>query len=124
MNLVPQVMFQGQMSHALDLWRRAFPEMTVTPPASDAGRPTLAQVVIAGQELTVFDSPPVHEFGFTPAISLTVTCDTGEEVDRLFDVLSDGGEVLMPLEAYDFSPRYAWINDRFGVSWQLMQAPS
>jgi len=37
----------------------------------------------------------------------------------MFSSLSQGGQVLMPLDTYPFSPRYAWVNDRFGVSWQL-----
>ena len=35
----------------------------------------------------------------------------------------EGGKVLMPLDAYDFSPRFLWLNERLGVSWQIMQAP-
>ena len=80
-----------------------------------------ATVVLAGQRLRFFDSPAPHAFGFTPSVSLFVETEAAE-VDRLFAALSDGGEVLMPLDAYPFCPRYAWVNDRFGVSWQLAAA--
>lgn len=56
---------------------------------------------------------------FTPSISLYINCETEEEIDRLFKELSQGGAVLMPLEAYPFSPKFAWVADKFGVSWQL-----
>lgn len=121
--LTPQIMFQGQMSEALALWGKAFADMTVMPKMQDGDRLVLAEVTIAGQTLAVFDSAPVHDFGFTPAISLALQCDSAEEVDAIFAVLSEGGTVRMSLGAYDFSERYAWIDDRFGVSWQLMVAP-
>jgi len=66
------------------------------------------------------DSPPVHEFTFTPSTSFFVTCESQSEVDRLFAALSEGGGVLMGLDSYPFAKRYAWVNDRFGVSWQLV----
>jgi uncharacterized glyoxalase superfamily protein PhnB len=50
--------------------------------------------------------------------------DTREEVDVTFARLSEGGGVLMGLDAYPFSPRFAWFNDRFGVSWQLSAKPT
>lgn len=59
------------------------------------------------------------EFNFTPAISFFVACETEDEVNALYEWLADGGEVLMPLDAYPFSERYAWVNDKYGVSWQL-----
>jgi uncharacterized glyoxalase superfamily protein PhnB len=43
-------------------------------------------------------------------------------VDRAFALLADGGQVLMPLDAYPFSPHFGWLADRFGVSWQLSVA--
>ncbi len=49
-----------------------------------------------------------------------MTCETKEEVDELFAALSKDGEVLMPLGSYPFSERFAWVVDRFGVSWQLV----
>ncbi|KPV57046.1 3-demethylubiquinone-9 3-methyltransferase, partial [Paenibacillus sp. A3] len=48
-----------------------------------------------------------------------VTCDTDAEIDRVFGRLSDGGFVLMPLGAYPFSEKFGWVQDKFGVSWQL-----
>lgn len=58
-------------------------------------------------------------FRFTPAISLFVTLETEAEVDRLWDGLADGGSVLMPLDAYDWSRRYGWVADRWGLTWQV-----
>ena len=74
---------------------------------------------LAGRELVAMDSSAPHAFTFTPAISLFVDFDAPDELDRVFAGLAEGGAVLMPLGAYDFSPRFAWVNDRFGVSWQL-----
>ena len=65
------------------------------------------------------DSNVKHEFTFTPAISLYVTCDTKAEIDKLFEKLSEGGKILMPLESYPFSERFGWVNDKYSVSWQL-----
>lgn len=58
-------------------------------------------------------------FNFTPAISYFVNCDTEAEVAELYKQLSDGGMVLMPLDKYPFSEKFAWVDDRFGVSWQI-----
>jgi len=63
-----------------------------------------------------------HDFTFTPAMSLHVTCATENEIDNLYAALSQGGQVFMPLDTYPFSKKYAWLNDQFGVSWQLMLA--
>lgn len=63
-------------------------------------------------------------FDFTPAVSFFVSCDSADEIDELFETLSEGGAVLMPLQEYPFSERYGWLSDRYGVSWQLNLAPS
>ena len=116
MRIVPQLMFQGGMEQALALWRRAFPDIEVRP-----GNP--AEVTIRGQRLRLFDSPPVHDFDFTPSFSLLVECGDQDEVRHLAGVLGDGGQVLMPLGAYEFSPCYVWLVDAVGVSWQIMLPP-
>jgi predicted 3-demethylubiquinone-9 3-methyltransferase (glyoxalase superfamily) len=73
---------------------------------------------LAGQQMRVLDSPPVHDFDFTPSMSLFVVCDSAEEQQALWSALSEGGTPLMPLDDYGFGP-FGWINDRFGVSWQI-----
>ena len=78
-----------------------------------------AKFSLNGEEFMCIDSSVNHDFTFTPAISLYVTCDTEDEIDRLFEKLSQGGEVFMPLVAYPFSEKFGWISDKYGVSWQL-----
>ncbi len=59
-------------------------------------------------------------FKFNPSVSFHVTCKTKEEVDEIWKKLSDGGQVLMDLGAYPFSERYGWLQDKYGLSWQLI----
>jgi len=74
---------------------------------------------LAGQEFIAMDSVRQHPFTFTPAISIVVNCDRERELDHVYTGLSGGGTVLMPLQEYPFSDKFAWLNDRYGVSWQL-----
>ncbi len=70
------------------------------------------------------DSGEQHHFTFTPAMSIFVDCDREQELDEVYTGLSDGGMVLMPLQEYPFSRKFAWLNDRYGVSWQLNLKPN
>lgn len=72
-----------------------------------------------GMRFLCSDSPPVHNWDFTPAISIYVECETEAEIEKLFSKLSENGEVAMPLNNYGFSQKFGWTIDRFGVSWQL-----
>ncbi|HCL05431.1 MAG TPA: hypothetical protein DHW64_05470 [Chitinophagaceae bacterium] len=59
------------------------------------------------------------QYKTTPAVSYFVYCNGETEINRLYDLLKEGGSIVMPLGKYDWSPRYAWVQDRFGVNWQL-----
>lgn len=59
-------------------------------------------------------------FKFNPSVSLMIACNTFDEVDYLHENLSVGGTVLMPLGEYPFSKRYVWLEDKYGLGWQLM----
>lgn len=83
------------------------------------GTVSQASMRIAGQTIRCFDSPVSHDFTFTPAMSLFVDCDSEAEIGRISAALAEGGQFLMPLGNYGFSRSFAWLNDRFGVSWQL-----
>jgi predicted 3-demethylubiquinone-9 3-methyltransferase (glyoxalase superfamily) len=121
------LMFTGQAEEAIGFYVDLFDDSgieSVENYGDDnpgmAGQIVHARVRIAGQLVLVMDSPPVHDFTFTPSTSFFVSCDSDSEVDRLFSALSEGGSVLMALDVYPFAKRYAWVNDRFGVSWQLV----
>ncbi|HEY2052899.1 MAG TPA: VOC family protein [Solirubrobacterales bacterium] len=124
--LAPFLMFEGAAADALDLYVSAFDDAEVVDVKrfgeegpGEVGTIEAAVLRIGDQRVRLFDSPVEHAFGFTPAVSLFVELGSVEEVDAAFATLSSGGGVLMGLDAYPFSPRFAWINDRFGVSWQL-----
>jgi predicted 3-demethylubiquinone-9 3-methyltransferase (glyoxalase superfamily) len=78
-----------------------------------------ATLTIGGLTIMCTDSPIPHDFSFTPSMSLFVDCTDKDELQRAFEQLSSDGEVLMPLDDYGFSQQFGWVNDRFGVSWQL-----
>lgn len=59
-----------------------------------------------------------------PAVSYVLQLETGEQVDAAWTALVENGEVLMPLQAYAWSERYGWCNDRWGVSWQVLLTPT
>ena len=72
-----------------------------------------------GNRFMCSDSPPVHEWDFSPAVSHYIECDDAQELERLFEGLAENGTVTMPLNNYGFSQRFGWVIDQFGVSWQL-----
>jgi predicted 3-demethylubiquinone-9 3-methyltransferase (glyoxalase superfamily) len=79
----------------------------------------LASFQLSGHDMKCIDSPAKHAFTFTPSMSLFVECESEAELDAALKQLSHGGSVLMPPDNYGFSKKFAWLNDRFGVSWQL-----
>jgi predicted 3-demethylubiquinone-9 3-methyltransferase (glyoxalase superfamily) len=75
------------------------------------------RLTIEDQEILALNGGPV--FTINPSISFYVSCQSENEIDRLYKQLSSDGSVLMELKKYPFSEKYAWINDKFGVPWQL-----
>jgi predicted 3-demethylubiquinone-9 3-methyltransferase (glyoxalase superfamily) len=87
-------------------------------PQGKAGTVKHAIFTIANQQYMAIDSIG-HNFNFTPATSVFVTCENEEELNNLYSKFMDGGKALMPLDNYDFSKRFAWVADKYGFSWQL-----
>ena len=79
----------------------------------------VAKFELNGRPFACSDSYIKHEWDFTPGVSNFVECQTDEKMEFLFAKLSESGEVLMPPDNYGFSTKFAFVVDRFGISWQL-----
>lgn len=120
------LMFEGRAEEAMNFYTSIFDQAEIIEisryganEAGPEGSVMKATFSLFGQEFMCIDSHVKHGFTFTPAISLYVNCDTEAEIDRYFEKLSSDGNVLMPLGQYPFSKKFAWVGDKFGVSWQL-----
>ena len=129
MTLTPFLMFTGQAEEAMRFYVSTFPDAEILhldrngPNDPDAeGTVTDATFRIADQTFRCIDSPNVHAFGFTPAVSFFFDCEDEATFKDLFDLLSDEGNVHMPPDRYPFARWFAWVSDRNGVSWQLSVA--
>jgi predicted 3-demethylubiquinone-9 3-methyltransferase (glyoxalase superfamily) len=120
------LMFEGKAEEAMTFYRSLFADAEVVsltkygPEGPGAeGSVMHAIFALAGQQFMCIDSAVKHGFGFTPAMSLWVDCADETELNRLYAALSADGQVLMAVGNHGFSTRFGWVNDRFGVSWQL-----
>ncbi|HWB11508.1 MAG TPA: VOC family protein [Pirellulales bacterium] len=125
-NVRPFLMFQGKAEEAMQFYVSLFPGSEITNvirygagQAGPEGSVMKATFSLGGQAVMCIDSPVKHGFTFTPAFSFFVECESEEQLGRFASALGEGGGVLMPLDNYGFSRQFTWLNDRFGVSWQL-----
>ncbi len=122
----PFLMFEGKAEEAMNFYVSLIPGSEIVDivrygpggPGAE-GSVMKATFSVGGQTVMCIDSGVKHDFTFTPAFSLFIDCDSEAELERLFAALSQGGATLMPLGNYGFSRKFAWVNDRYGVSWQL-----
>ncbi|GAA3956422.1 VOC family protein [Gordonia caeni] len=134
--IVPNIWCNGNAEEAAEFYASVLPEASgrvlsryPTEGLLDfqkemAGLPLTAEVLIDGFQLILINAGP--EFSPNPSISFMLNFDPSRDpdaagaLDRVWAGLADGGEVLMELGEYPFSPRYGWVADRFGVTWQLI----
>lgn len=120
----PFLMFTGQCEEALTFYAATLPDtLILSLDRKPDGTVAMARLSVAGLEFMANDSPPVHDFTFSPSTSTFIGVDEAAAVDALAATLeADGGKALMPAGNYGFSRRFAWVQDRFGVSWQINAA--
>ena len=116
--ITPFLWFDGKAEEAMDYYVAAFPNSRVLHAAKGPdGKAFNVSFELAGQAFHALNGGPM--FSITPAISFFVNCDSVEELDGLWAQLSKNGMAFMELAAYPFSERFGWVQDQFGVSWQL-----
>lgn len=118
------LMFDGTAEEAMNFYVGLFPRSVILDTVhygsgENQGKLLRGSFVLSDREFICIDTPVQHDFGFTPAISIFVDCESDEEIERVYSTLGECGQVLMPLDDYGFSQRFGWVSDRFGISWQL-----
>lgn len=126
-DVTPFLMFQnGDAEEAMNFYTSLIEDSEIKEIArydengpGKAGTVIQARFSLNGQEFMCIDSHVRHAFEFTPSLSLFLTCETEKEIDYLYQALLEDGEALMPIDNYGFSKKFGWVNDKYGVSWQL-----
>jgi predicted 3-demethylubiquinone-9 3-methyltransferase (glyoxalase superfamily) len=126
--IVPHLWYNTQAKEAAEFYASVFPNSKVTSvtqlhdtPSGDVDTVTFE---IMGYKFMAISAGPL--FKFNPSISFMINFDPSqderakERIDEVWNKLIDGGKALMPLDKYPFSERYGWIQDKYGLSWQLI----
>ncbi len=113
-NIHPCLWYDGNAKAAADFYCSLFPNSKIT-----TGTPMVVTFQLNGQKFMGLNGGP--QFKFNPSISFFVVCESDDEINELYKKLSEGGMVMMPLDKYDWSERYGFVQDRFGLAWQIMK---
>src|SRR5919109_4525176 len=121
--ITPHLWFDNNAKEASQFYTSIFKDSKIknvtTLHNTPSGTVEIFTVELLGQEFTLINAGPL--FKFNPSISFLVACSTKEEVDELWKKLSEGGgTTLMELAEYPFSEKYGWVQDKYGLSWQVM----
>jgi predicted 3-demethylubiquinone-9 3-methyltransferase (glyoxalase superfamily) len=126
--ITPHLWFDKEAKEAAEFYASIFPNSKVTNVTSLHGTPSgdaeAVSFELSGKPFMAISAGPL--FKFNPSISFFVNFDPSrdrnarENLDRIWKRLSSGGKALMPLQQYPFSERYGWVQDKYGVSWQLI----
>ena len=127
--ITPFLWFDNQAEEAVNFYITTFRNSEIktttrysTDGARASGMPENSVMTMAFQiecqDFVAINGGPI--FQITPTISFFVNCENIQEIDRLWGKLSNGGTVMMELDKYPFAEKYGWIQDKFGVSWQLI----
>ena len=119
--ITPHLWFNKEAKEAAEFYTSVLPDSKITnittlydTPSGDCD---IVSFELSGQPFMAISAGPL--FKFTPAVSFFVVCKTKEEVDAFWEKLSEGGTALMELGEYPFSEKYGWVQDKYGLSWQV-----
>src|SRR5215470_3214381 len=122
--VTPHLWFDKEAKEAAELYVSSIADSKIKSVRTIHGTPSgdcdMISFDLAGQPFMAISAGPL--FKFNPSVSFHVKCKTLEELNALWQKLSAGGKIRLPLGSYPFSERYGWTEDRYGLSWQLMFA--
>ena len=111
-NITPCLWYNGQAQEAAALYCSVFANAKIT-----AQSPIVTSIDVSGQSFTLLDGGPKYKPN--ASISFYYICEKEEELNKIWNAFSKEGTVLMPLDKYPWGEKYGWINDKFGISWQI-----
>ena len=111
-NITPCLWYNGQAQEAAALYCSVFTDAKIT-----AQSPIVTAINVSGHSITLLDGGPMYKPN--PSISFFYICEKEDELNKIWNAFSKEGSVLMPLDKYPWSEKYGWINDKFGISWQI-----
>ena len=110
--IYPCLWFNGNAKEAASFYCSIFKDTKIT-----ADTPLVVTFESAGQKFMCLNGGP--QFTINPSVSFFVVMESEEEIDKAWNSLLENGKVLMPLDKYEWSRKYGWVQDRYGVNWQL-----
>jgi predicted 3-demethylubiquinone-9 3-methyltransferase (glyoxalase superfamily) len=110
--IYPCLWFNGNAKEAADFYCTVFHDTSIT-----AENDIVVELLSSGQKFICLNGRA--DFPTNPSLSFYVLFETMEEINKAWNLLIEGGKVFMPFDKYDWSEKYGWVQDRFGVSWQL-----
>ncbi len=116
--IIPHLWYDTEAKEAVAFYVELFGgkiDWTYTITDTPSGDSDLIQFQLGDMTLAAISAGPY--FKLNESMSLMVNVASKDEVTRLYQALSEGGRILMPLGEYPFSPYYVWLEDRFGLSW-------
>jgi predicted 3-demethylubiquinone-9 3-methyltransferase (glyoxalase superfamily) len=119
--IIPHIWFDTQAKEATALYATVFPNSKIKNVTTIAGTPSgdtdIVNFTLAGQDFMAISAGPY--FKINPAISLFVVFDNEKDIEEAWNKLIDGGKVLMEYNTYPWAHKYGWLQDKYGLSWQL-----
>jgi len=111
-SIYPCLTLRGKIAEASDFYIQTFGDGKISQTS-----PFVIQIELSGQKIMLLNDGPTSSPN--PTISFMVMCATEAETEKYWNKLTVDGKVLMPIDSYDWSPKYGWVEDKYGISWQL-----
>ncbi len=110
--IYPCLWFNGNAKGAAEYYCSVFKNSKIT-----VDTPLVVNFELGGKQFMGLNGGP--NFTFTAAISFFVLLESIDETNAVWNKLITGGQALMPMDKYPWSERYGWVQDKFGLTWQV-----
>jgi predicted 3-demethylubiquinone-9 3-methyltransferase (glyoxalase superfamily) len=120
--ITPFLWFEKDMDAVVNYYASIFPDVKISNPGQLEGTPSgtvqMNSITIYGTQFDLMTAGPY--LPFNPTVSFIINCDSQDEAQDLWNKITAEGKELMPIQSYDFAPLFGWVQDKYGVSWQVM----